>query len=66
MRDAFAAVQLVEALLDGGEEIDLVGDLVERGVVRKLLDDIEHCLFLCHGGIMPPRVAFGEGCVCAQ
>ena len=46
--DAFAAVELIETLLDGGEEVHTVRDFVQQSVIGKLANRVEHKFFLGH------------------
>lgn len=50
MRNPFAAVELIEALLNGGKKIHTFRDVDERGVIGQFIDGIERNLLLRHGG----------------
>jgi hypothetical protein len=50
VRNALAAVKLIEPLLDGRQKLYSLSDVVERGFVWQFADCIEHEFLLCHGG----------------
>ncbi len=56
MRDAFAAIELIEPFLNRGEEFDSLGDFLERGFVRQFLDRIKNEGFLRHARNILKRV----------
>jgi hypothetical protein len=45
MRDAFATIKLIDPLLDCGQELDSLGDLVKRSFIRQLLDRLDNSSF---------------------
>ena len=49
MRNALAAVELVETFLDCREKFHPVCDLIEGCVIGKFVDGVEHEFLLCHG-----------------
>jgi hypothetical protein len=42
VRDALASVKLIESFLDRLQEFNAFGNLIQRGIVRQLMDRIEH------------------------
>jgi len=53
---AFAAIELIDSLLDRGEEFNALGDFFERCFIRQLLDRIKNEGFLRHAKNITKRM----------
>ena len=53
MRDAFALVKLIDALLDRGEEFNAFRDLIDGDSIGQFPDGFQDKLFLGHESSMP-------------